>query len=265
MQQVYSHRFRTPKGLEIFVPTPEGRKLGEAIAERVLNTWPPPAYFYHFRSGGHVEAARLHTMNTVFARLDIQGFFDSVTRSKIDRALMSLRIPKADALDYATLSTVNKASGRSLPFGFVQSPALASLALDRSALGKALWSLRRAGEVALSVYMDDILVSARDVAQVDAAVSVLDRAAAMAGFILSPAKRQVGVPEVEAFNLRMAKDFLEVSPERMAAFAATERTTDGAKERAIVGYVATVNEAQSLVLEEVFGLTDPLEVPASKV
>jgi Reverse transcriptase (RNA-dependent DNA polymerase) len=263
MQHVYSHRFRTSKGLEIYVPTPMGRKLGETVADHILTAWTPHSHFYHFRSGGHVEAARLHTANPVFARLDIQSFFDSVTRSKVYRALRWLRIPKADALDYATLSTVAKASGRSLPFGFVQSPAVASLVLDRSALGKAFRSLRRAGEVALSVYMDDILVSGSSVAQVEAAADELDSAAGMSGFDLSPAKRQVGVPEIEAFNLRLAQEFLEVTPERMEAFAAIERTTNGARERAIVRYVAKVNEAQSLVLEKVFGLKGSPEASSS--
>ena len=193
-------------------------------------------------------------MNSVFARLDIQTFFDSISRSKISRALRFLRIPREEAFELASLSTVSKEGGkRSLPFGFVQSPALSSLVLDRSALGRCLRDISL-GKVALSVYMDDILVSGRDAAVVEAAVGELGSAAKQSGFILNAGKSQVGAPEITAFNLRLGHKMLEVLPERMTLFASTPRTTDGLKERAMVGYVATVNETQSSFLKGVLGL-----------
>src|SRR4051812_43579 len=121
MRNLYSHKFHTPKGLLVYVPTDEGRAAGEAIVERILSCWSPPSYFFHFKSGGHVAAARHHLAGTWFARLDIRSFFDSVTRSKLHRALLRLHVPHTEAWDILIQSTVRKATGRgySLPFGFV--------------------------------------------------------------------------------------------------------------------------------------------------
>ena len=46
-----------------------------------------------------------------------------------------------------------------LPYGFVQSPILASLALGESRLGKRLCTIAELPQTAVSVYVDDIIVS----------------------------------------------------------------------------------------------------------
>lgn len=237
------------------MPTDEGRAAGEGIIERVLDFWAPPPYFFHFRRGGHVAAARYHLAGTCFARLDIRAFFDSVTRSKLHRALLRLHVPHAEAWDIVTTSTVRRAagSGYCLPFGFVQSPVLASAALDRSALGAWFRAARRGG-VRLSVYVDDILVSSRNEPALRSYVEALHRAASSAGYDLNEAKSQVAVPTVEAFNLRLSHRHLEVTPQRMREFEAVERTDTLDREIAIVGYVKTVNVGQAAMLKAIYGL-----------
>src|ERR1700761_697812 len=99
--QNWSHKFTTPSGVLVHVPTDEGRHRGEKITRKVLLRWRPPAHFFHFRDGGNVAACRHHLGNTRFARLDIKSFFDSVTRSKIHRALRRLGFRQDDALSMA--------------------------------------------------------------------------------------------------------------------------------------------------------------------
>lgn len=255
MRNIYSHKFHTPKGLLVYVPTDEGREAGERIVERVMRIWHPPSHFFHFKRGGHVAAAQHHLAGTWFARLDIRSFFDSVTRSKIHRALMRLHVPHAEAWDILTQSTVRKAAGPgyTLPFGFVQSPVLASVALDRSAVGACFRTAKRSG-VRLSVYVDDILISSPDAASLRAYVQALHKAASASGYSLNEDKSQVAVPSVEAFNLRLAHRHLEVTPERIMEFERVERTATLAREIAIIGYVGTVNPSQAGMLRATYGL-----------
>ena len=259
MRTTYSHRFQMKNGLLVYVPTDEGRNFGNSVVQNVLKNWRPPSHFFHFRRGGHVAAVRHHIESTVFARLDIQSFFGSVTRSKLTRALRSLGMSNADALEIATQSTVAKPSpghGRSLPFGFVQSPVLASLALDRSALGGCLRT-GRPGHIRLSVYVDDIIISGADEAHVRVYVEQIERAASLSRYTLSRAKSRVAVPSVKAFNLDLSCSDLRVTPERMDAFSQIERTPDQAKERAVVSYVASVNPGQAEWLSASLGLAPP--------
>jgi Reverse transcriptase (RNA-dependent DNA polymerase) len=94
-------------------------------------------------------------------KTDLSKFFDHVTRTKVARALKEIRFKPATAFEYACQSTVEKTLGRrdfSLPFGFPQSPLLATLALSRSALGRQL-ELIRTQNIRVSIYMDDIILS----------------------------------------------------------------------------------------------------------
>jgi hypothetical protein len=250
----YLHKFKNDRGMNIFVPSPTGRLQGEKIIRVVLKRWTPPRHFFHFQKGGHVAASLIQLSSTAFARLDIKAFFDAVTRTKVHRALRRIGISQRDALAIAMCSTVRKPGAKqfSLPFGYVQSPVLASVVLDSSALGAAL----RAAEanISLAVYVDDILMSAGTEAQLAPHVAALDTAARLSGFELHPYKRQFG-SIVEAFNLQITNKSACVTDERMAEWLHAERSPSNLREWAIVRYVRGINPAQADVLEEAFGLT----------
>ena len=182
MLGTFDHRYTTNTGRLIFVPSNAGRTDGEKVIRRVLKRWAPPKYFYHLRDGGHIAAMRAHLANTVFVTMDLQGFYDSITRTKVHRAMRSIGYGQRVALEVAQRATVRKPglSGYSLPFGFVQSPILASVVLDTSALGRTLRDLG-AHSITVSVYMDDILLSGRDTAALIAARDELAEAARVAG------------------------------------------------------------------------------------
>jgi hypothetical protein len=198
-----------------------------------------------------VAASLIHLPNNAFARLDIKSFFDSVSRSKIHRALRRLGFSHEEAWIIAVRSTVKKdgVPGYSLPFGFVQSPILASAALDRSALGAAF---RSAGTVLLSVYVDDILMSAAGEEELAQYVSALHQAAVTSGYQLHTTKAQLGT-EVEVFNLCLSNGEARITEGRIKKFAAVERTAYGLREWAIVRYVQGINPEQAEELKTIYG------------
>lgn len=249
----YLHRFTTDRGLLIFVPSPVGRSQGKDIIETVLKCWTPPDYFFHFQRGGHVAASLVQLSNAVFARLDIKSFFDTVTRSKVYRGLRRVGIAHGAALEIAKCSTVRKpgAKGFSLPFGYVQSPVLAALALDRSALGSALAAIN--SKIRLAVYVDDILMSAASESDLAGHIAALEAAAQLSGFELHPTKRQLG-PSVEAFNLCLTSHDARVTDARLAEWIAAPRSSNGLREAAIVRYVRGINPVQADLLEKAFSL-----------
>jgi hypothetical protein len=87
MLGTYDLKFVLPNGRQVFVPSQLGREQGSAIHRDVRRRWRKPSYFYHFRDGGHVAALKHHLADEMFAMIDIGGFFDSITRAKIHRAL----------------------------------------------------------------------------------------------------------------------------------------------------------------------------------
>ena len=211
-----------------------------------------PHYFYHLRSGGHLTAVKAHLHNRCFSTLDISGFFDSVTRSKIYRALCSIKIGRRKAWEIAQQSTVEKMAGSfSLPYGFVQSPILASLALDRSALGRRIASLARSNHVRLSCYVDDVVFSGVEKCAVESARLELIEAAGLSNFVINTIKSQLPGPQITVFNIVLSNGEMALTADRMRQFEkdlihATQPTA-----AAILAYAASVNSSQADYLSQV--------------
>jgi hypothetical protein len=158
----WSSRFEIKPGVWVFVPAEETVKVGQEIKKNLEIRWKPPRYYYHLLPGGHVEALRANAENSWFVHLDIKDFFGSINRSRITRSLKSLFGYK-QAREIANISTVIHPNRGDfvLPFGFVQSPLIASICLHKSALGNRLQGLQKEG-VTVSVYVDDLILSAND-------------------------------------------------------------------------------------------------------
>src|ERR1700712_4044460 len=143
MPAKWVHRFEAKPGRWVFNPSPEARAEGAEIKAAVEKNWKAPAYYYHLRNGGHVAALRSHLASRFFVKLDLSDFFGSISRSRVSRTLKTF-YSHAVARQMATSSTVRHPDnpGRTiLPYGFVQSPLLASLVLHKSSLGKFLEAL----------------------------------------------------------------------------------------------------------------------------
>jgi len=157
------------------------------------------------------------------------------------------------ALHVATESTVRDPAnpGKAmLPYGFVQSPLLASLALHSSRLGALLDRLSKEEGLVVTVYVDDIVVSGHDVERLR---DVLDEVKVVAGrsrFELSDEKQQGPASAIEVFNIKLsAHAELALTDGRLAEFGEALRAATSAYQVAGIGsYVQSINTAQAAAL-----------------
>lgn len=230
------------------MPSEEGRALGLEVQTEVQKVWCAPDYYFHLKKGGHVAAIQHHLPSVSFVRLDLTNFFGSITATRITRSLRTL-LGYARAREIALLSTVSLPGSpglRSLPYGFVQSPLLASLCLAESALGRQLHRISLDQHARVSVYVDDIIVSANDLDKVSAIKSKLEDAASRAGFQFNFVKTQGPAPEVNAFNIELSQDAMRVTQDRFMEFQSRYRTDPQEQVRqALLAYVRSVNTQQA--------------------
>jgi hypothetical protein len=253
MLQYYQHKFPSPTkpGTWIFVQTKEERANAEALVKAIAQQWHPPKYFFHLQKGGHLRALHRQKRDAYFVRLDIDKFYGTVTRNKLTSALKKIGFSFADAVSISYRSCVATGAGSRLPYGYVQSPILASLVLDKSALGHAFRKTIERG-VNLSVFMDDVLLSHPDSsAPLDEALSILHHAAAKSGFTFSATKFEGPADLVTIFNIDLQHNSLALTSERYETFAQRVFAQGhGNSTQGILGYVRHVNEQQSAKLED---------------
>jgi len=246
---LWIHKFETAPDKWVFVPSDEARKTGSKILERLAGRWTPPTIYCHMHPGGHVKASAQHTKHDFFACLDLKGFFNSINRSRVTRVLKPF-FGYSDAREMAKDSVLtifrNGAKTSILPFGFVQSPMLASLCLDKSALGSALLYHSRIEGLTISVYVDDIIVSSPTENLVLDAVSRIRAASERSGFAIHEEKSQGPAAIVQAFNLEISNSSLRVTAKRMEQFRTDYLSSaSDAVRRGIESYVRSINEDQA--------------------
>uniref|UniRef100_A0A183CN43 Reverse transcriptase domain-containing protein n=1 Tax=Globodera pallida TaxID=36090 RepID=A0A183CN43_GLOPA len=246
MRDLYSHRFTLPNGVTVCIPSEKGRERGKEIAQDVADRWSPKGNYFHQLEGGHIAAARRHHASTVIAKLDLAKFYHQVGRSKVHRALKLIGMTQKDAWEAACDSTVERDPGLrnfSLPFGYVQSPILASIVLDYSALGTAIAQLNTGGCL-VSAYVDDIIVSADDADTVNNAVDQLRAAAGVSGFAINEKKSEGPAADITAFNIHLGNGRMEITAKRMGEFEAATRDAYPERIMGILNYVNSVNAGQ---------------------
>lgn len=236
-------------GRWVFVPSEDARKSGKRIKKSVEGHWNPPVFYYHLRQGGHVAALRCHEARAFFLRADLDDFFGRVNRSRVTRCLKGW-YPYAEAREMASESVTRRPSSSEfvLPYGFVQSPILASLALDRSKLGACLRKANANPALDVSLYMDDILISSDDEKLLAAVAGELETASVASNFPLSSSKRQGPGPCVSAFNIEIAHGSMLITSARMNEFHSAFALGSDATKEGIFGYVASVNSTQAASL-----------------
>jgi hypothetical protein len=227
----------------------------------VLRRWRVPPYFYHLRKGGHLAAVKAHLHNRCFTTLDISGFFDSVTRSKIYRALCGIGIDRQRAWDIARDSTVGKTKRNfSLPYGFVQSPALASLTLDRSALGRLMKVFARSNHTRLSCYVDDVVLSGVEYDAVESGRLALIDAARLSNFVINTTKSQRPAPQIAVFNIVLSNGEMALTSDRMHQFERDLIHTTPSGAAAILAY-RSVNPLQADRLMDQLAAASSFDAP----
>lgn len=252
MNPKWSSRFELKPGKWVFVPTPESVVIGNEIKTSIESTWHPPSFYYHLRAGGHVAALKSHMHRKIFLRIDLQDFFGSIGLSRVTR-----RLTETFGYDlgrgWAKASTVRHPADKMrhiLPFGFVQSPIIASLCLAGSALGKRLHEISRMNDIDVSVYMDDIIISTDDEALCSNVLDSVRHSAHVSAFTLNLSKQQGPVPLVTAFNILLGHESLHVAESRMVSFSnELEQAASDVQRAGIIAYVASVNAEQAADLE----------------
>ena len=242
----WDHRFEVKPGRWVFVPTPMARAAGEKIQSSVAKAWPRPPFYFHLRQGGHVAALRRHVGNQYFFRCDLDDFFGRINRTRITRCLKQY-FPYAEARQMADNSVVFRpgTAQTMLPYGYVQSPILASMALDQSRAGKFLRQCASNRNLKVSVYMDDIIFSSNDALLLSDVAEKLAQLSNDAGLPLSAVKKEGPSPMVTAFNVDLSHGSLVISKERIERFRVAYATTSSSHVAdGILGYVRSVNPAQ---------------------
>jgi len=247
--EMWKHKFELKKDRWVYVPTREIANLGKKIHQYLMFKWNTPLHFYHLRDGGHVAAAKLHTGNKFFALIDIQDFFNCTTQSRVTRELKKF-IPYAEARKLAKLSTVIipniQPVRRAIPYGFPQSPILATLCFNNSHAGGVISSIIKSGQVRISVYMDDIIISGNDVAVLNQEFEKVLTALVKSKYEINEKKKKLPSLEIKVFNMLLSHNSLRVAPERMIAFVQAYAKSESDDERGgIARYVYSVNEQQA--------------------
>lgn len=244
----YKSKFQLKPSVWVFVPTEESIAKGKGFKFAVEKYWKAPINYYHLRQGGHVEALKSHLQNSHFIHLDIQNFFGSINRTRVTRCLKGL-FSYSVAREIANYSTVSHPVDKNsiLPFGFVQSPIIASLCLDNSALGRYLRMLSKNNDVTVSVYVDDIIISSNDALLLKDIMTNIKISAARAGFNLNEKKEEGPSAKITAFNIELANQSMEITVERMRQLMDSYENTDSENvKKGIAGYIMSVNELQKL-------------------
>lgn len=247
------HLFEVKPDCWVFVPDENTVLRGREIKSIISSLWKPPYYYAHFKEGGHVAALKRHLGNNLFIRADIKQFFNQINRSKVTRSVNSLLKNYDLAREVSCESTVPKPGSEPklivLPFGFVQSPILASLCLYKSALGRFINGLEGKG-FKVSVYMDDIIISTSlpyDEAQ--SMLETLKQKAIRSKLELNLEKTVGPVDQITAFNINLSKNRLEITDQKLTDFESRLLNTQNDYViNGILGYVKTVNPKQMVNL-----------------
>jgi len=242
-------KFQIKKYSWVFVLSEEAIRYGLKVKRLIEKKWSVPKFYYHLKSGGHVKALQEHFPNKYFIHLDILDFFGHVNRSRVTRNLKRY-CSYEEAREIAIESTVRlpESSVKKfiLPFGFVQSPIIASVCLDKSILGRVLRELSEQKDIVVTVYMDDIIISANNTTILSEILRRLEEVAEKALFPFNPEKGEGPSDRIKVFNIYLSQGLLEIAEQRFSELVSVYSNSKNDDQKAgIAGYVSSVNTTQA--------------------
>jgi len=245
----WTHKFEIKPDSWVFVPSDFSVQEGKNIKEQIEKKWQPSAAYYHLKAGGHVAALKSHMKNKYFLRLDIENFFGSINRSRITRTLkpyFSYETAREIAVNSTVVIPNSFPKKYMLPFGFIQSPILASICLEKSSLGKFSNSLLGQSGVTVTIYMDDIIISTNDNELLMEISEKIKTVSNKSGFGINPRKQEGPSEQITAFNIKLSHKNLEISDDRMIEFLFAYKNSESYyQKKGIASYVGTVNPLQA--------------------
>jgi hypothetical protein len=224
----YAFSYTNSRGKPLFVPSHSGRKVGEELKAKVENVFSPDPFYYHLRCGGHVAALHAHRPKRYFVRLNLKDFYYSISRNRVIRALQGIGLARAEY--YAKWSTVKnplETPSYSLPYGFVQSPILASVVLSKSPLG--LYLRQISGSFVVSVYIDDISISCDQIDELSSVYQMLRNKIEKSNFRINEQKCVEPSDTIYLFNCRLNHLETTVTDARRDDFYSVERSPRAAE------------------------------------
>lgn len=213
------YKFKTDKF--IFVPSEVSRIHGLKIKKELEKQFKIPSFYQHLLPKGHVKAIKKHLFQHWFIKADLKNFFYNITQTKITRSLNALLHNYEKARYIAKVSTVTSEIDKKkifhLPYGFIQSPIIASICLNHSGLGQYLHWLDSNG-YKVSVYVDDIIISGKEK---DDPIKVLDqlkKLSIQSNLPLNSDKTFISYESITAFNIDLTFNQTLINPESMKVF-----------------------------------------------
>lgn len=222
MQENYPywiHRYSDPKGHWIYIPSAETRKFATYTETVIKKHWNVPYFYYHLQKGGHIQAIKKHfdlKKNIYFSYIDISNFYGCITRNKIIKVLKKY-IGYYNALDIAQRSTTKNPGSKAyaLPYGFPQSPLLASFVLDKSALGQEMRKIATSKEVKVSLFMDDLLLSSANKSSLIKATQRIIASLEKSNFLINTTKSKSVEESIRIFNIHIENNRIAIEQDRL--------------------------------------------------
>lgn len=245
-------RNRSRSGRHICVPDAETKEFGNRLVAEIRQKWSPPRYFCHWQKGGHVQAIKSHVGRKYFFRADLKAFYSHIRENRIRYRLKRLSLSKGqqyeqEATYCSTVPHPEQPTIRVLPYGFPQSPILASICLQGSILGEFLEKLDQLPSYIVSVYMDDIIVSTNSSSCANEAYEALCEKVTRSNFTINRSKcTGVVADQIEAFNIIADASCIKLTEKRLEKFEGTLRShsISTKKQNGILNYVRSINLRQ---------------------
>jgi hypothetical protein len=99
--------------------------------------------------------------------------------------------------------------------------------------------------MSVSVYVDDIIVSCKNLTKLEETCEVITHAATKAGLAFNTAKCEGPATTITAFNIELTHARLAIVAERLEEFAADLGLGSEQQRRGVLGYVNSVNADQA--------------------
>lgn len=260
----WKDRFQVKPGRWVYIPTQETLEQGRQVKALAAGKFTAPPFYYHLHEGGHVAAIQSHVDDQYFLNVDIENFFGVINRSRVTRSLKK-RFPYAQAREITVQSTVRVTNaGRyeyHLPYGYPQSTILASICLVDSALGRYLLSL--SDQYNVSVYVDDIIISGNDPAELQQVIDTLVEKSESSKLHFGRKKAPQVSEKITAFNIELSHHETKITKQRysqllqQALLADNENVIDG-----VLGYVRSVNREQHTEMHKEIFTIGHIKTPA---
>ncbi len=226
-------------GKYVFCPAKETRLKAEKLKTRIENSYDIPEYYFHYRANGHIAAIHSHRGQRYFAKIDIQNYFYSISRNRVQKALEKANIHNARNLaKWSCVKNPLCTPSYAIPYGFIQSSAIASLVMFQSKIQDVLQDITKRNTVA--VYVDDISLSGNDIQSLTVDYESLCKAVRDEGFELNFIKSLAPRSLIGIFNCNLEQGFATVSSARKEKFYSSSRTD--MSEEAFLNYCERVSE-----------------------